>query len=220
MSFELTASMMCAYYRNLEKEVRELERGGIDSFHIDIMDGRYVPNYAMSLNDMCFIRSATEKPLDVHLMVEHPNNRIQLFLKNLRPGDTVYIHPEAEYHPSTTLQAIIDAGMIPGIAINPGTSVETVFEMLRIVDKVLVMSVNPGNAGQMYLPYVGHKIDRLLALKEEMGFSLYWDGACGADRIQEFAPKGMNGFVLGSTLLFGKGRPYGEILRDIRNLRF
>ena len=220
MSFELTASMMCAYYGNLEKEVRELERGGIDSFHIDIMDGRYVPNYAMSLNDMCFIRSATEKPLDVHLMVEHPNNRIQLFLKNLRPGDTVYIHPEAEYHPSTTLQAIIDAGMIPGIAINQGTSVETVFEMLRIVDKVLVMSVNPGNAGQMYLPYVGHKIDRLLALKEEMGFSLYWDGACGADRIQEFAPKGMNGFVLGSTLLFGKGRPYGEILRDIRNLRF
>ena len=220
MSFELTASMMCAYYGNLEKEVRELERGGIDSFHIDIMDGRYVPNYAMSLNDMCFIRSATEKPLDVHLMVEHPNNRIQLFLKNLRPGDTVYIHPEAEYHPSTTLQAIIDAGMIPGIAINPGTSVETVFEMLRIVDKVLVMSVNPGNAVQMYLPYVGHKIDRLLALKEEMGFSLYWDGACGADRIQEFAPKGMNGFVLGSTLLFGKGRPYGEILRDIRNLRF
>lgn len=220
MSFELTASMMCAYYGNLEKEVRELERGGIDSFHIDIMDGRYVPNYAMSLNDMCFIRSATEKPLDVHLMVEHPNNRIQLFLKNLRPGDTVYIHPEAEYHPSTTLQAIIDAGMIPGIAINPGTGVETVFEMLRIVDKVLVLSVNPGNAGQMYLPYVGHKIDRLLALKEEMGFSLYWDGACGADRIQEFAPKGMNGFVLGSTLLFGKGRPYGEILRDIRNLRF
>ena len=220
MYIELTASMMCANYGNLEKEVRELEDGGIDSFHIDIMDGRFVPNYAMSLNDMCYIRSATKKPLDVHLMVEHPNNRIQLFLKNLRPGDTVYIHPEAEYHPSTTLQAVIDAGMVPGIAINPGTSVETVFEMLRIVDKVLVMSVNPGNAGQMYLPYVGHKIDRLLALKDEMDFTLYWDGACGADRIQEFAPKGINGFVLGSTLLFGKGRPYGEILRDILNLQF
>ena len=220
MNFELTASMMCAYYGNLEREVQDLDVGGIDSFHIDIMDGRYVPNYAMSLNDMCYIRSATQKPLDVHLMVEHPNNHIQIFLKNLHQGDTVYIHPEAEYHPSTTLQAIIDAGMIPGIAINPGTSVETVFEMLRIVEKVLVMSVNPGNAGQMYLPYVGHKIDKLLSLKGEMGFELYWDGACGADRIQEFAPKGVKGFVLGSTLLFGKGRPYGEILRDIRNLRF
>ena len=87
-------------------------------------------------------------------------------MKNLRKGDTVYIHPEAEYHPSTTLQTIIDAGMVPGIAINPGTSVETVFEMLRIVKKVLVMSVNPGNAGQMYLPYVGKKITKLLALKE------------------------------------------------------
>ncbi len=220
MNFELTASMMCAYYGNLEQEVRDLDAGGIDSFHIDIMDGRYVPNYAMSLNDMRYIRAATSKPLDVHLMIEHPNNRIQLFLDHLHPGDTVYIHPEAEYHPSTTLQAIIDAGMIPGIAINPGTSVETVFEMLRIVDKVLVMSVNPGNAGQMYLPYVGHKIAKLLAFKDEMGFALYWDGACSADRIQEFAPKGVKGFVLGSTLLFGKGRPYGEILQDIRNLKF
>lgn len=220
MQFELTASMMCANYGNLEKEVRELEKGGIDSFHIDIMDGRYVPNYAMSLNDMRYIASATSKPLDVHLMIEHPNNHIDLFLNNLRKGDTVYIHPEAEYHPSTTLQAIINAGMIPGIAINPGTSVETVMEMLRIVKKVLVMSVNPGNAGQMYLPYVGNKITRLLSLKEEMDFKLYWDGACSADKILNFAPKGMNGFVLGTTLLFGKEKNYGETLQNIRELKF
>lgn len=218
MQIELTASMMCAYYGNLEKEVKELDKGGIDSFHIDIMDGRYVPNYAMSLNDMCYIRSATDKPLDVHLMVEHPNNHIELFLSNLNKGDTVYIHPEAEYHPSTTLQSVIDAGMIPGIAINPGTSVETVFEMLRIVKKVLVMSVNPGNAGQMYLPYVGHKIAKLLSLKEKMDFELYWDGACSAERILEFAPKGVRGFVLGTTLLFDKDRPYADIIKDIRAL--
>ena len=146
MNFELNASMMCANYANLEKEVRDLENGGIDSFHIDIMDGRYVPNFAMSLNDMKYIASATKKPLDVHLMIEHPNNMIEMFLAHLRKGDTVYIHPEAEYHPSTTLQKIIDAEMIPGIAINPGTSVEYVLEMLHIVDKVMVMSVNPGNA--------------------------------------------------------------------------
>jgi len=218
MKFELTASMMCANYGNLEKEVRELEAGGIDSFHIDIMDGRYVPNFAMSLNDMRFIAGATKKPLDVHLMIEHPNNSVKLFLDHMRPGDTMYIHPEAEYHPSTTLQKIIDAGITPGIAINPGTSVETVMEMLRIVKKVLVMSVNPGNAGQMFLPYVGQKIEHLLALREEMGFEVYWDGACGADKIKKYAPMGVNGFVLGTTLLFGKKRPYGDILADIRKL--
>lgn len=220
MNFELTASMMCANYGNLEKEVRELEQGGIDSFHIDIMDGRYVPNFAMSLNDMRYIASAVKKPLDVHLMIEHPNNHINLFLKNLRKGDTVYIHPEAEYHPSTTLQSIIDAGMIPGIAINPGTSIETVMEMLRIVKKVLVMSVNPGNAGQMYLPYVGKKITKLLALKDEMDIQIFWDGACGADKIIEYAPKGVDGFVLGTTLLFGRDQSYGETLKNIRELKF
>ena len=84
MKFELNASMMCANFGNLEKEVRDLECAGIDSFHIDIMDGRYVPNYAMSLNDMAYIRSATELPLDVHLMIEHPNTHIDLFLRNLK----------------------------------------------------------------------------------------------------------------------------------------
>ena len=218
MDFELTASMMCANYGNLEKEVRELEAAGIDSFHIDIMDGRYVPNYAMSLNDMRYIRSATTKHLDVHLMIEHPNTNIGLFLQNLHKGDTVYIHPEAEYHPSTTLQKIIDAGMVPGIAINPGTSIDTIMEMLVIVDKVLVMSVNPGNAGQMYLPYVGKKIDKMLRLKEELGFKVYWDGACSADKITTYAPKGVDGFVLGTTLLFGKERDYKDIISDIRKL--
>ncbi len=220
MQFDLMASMMCANYGNLEKEVKQLEEGGIDSFHIDIMDGRYVPNFAMSLNDMRYIAGATEKPLDVHLMIEHPNNRIELFLRHMRKGDTVYIHPEAEYHPSTTLLGIIQAGMVPGIAINPGTSVETVMEMLRIVKKVLVMSVNPGNAGQMYLPYVGKKITKLLALKEDMDFEIYWDGACSADKILEYAPKGVKGFVLGTTLLFGKTRSYKDVLQDIRQLKF
>ena len=214
---EFMASMMCANYRNLEVEVRMLEEAGIDSFHIDIMDGRYVQNYAMSLNDLKCIRGLTYKPLDVHLMIEHPINTVDLFINALNPGDTIYIHPEAEYHPSTTLQKIINAGIIPGIAINPGTSAETVYEMLRIVDKVLVMSVNPGNAAQMFMPYVGEKYEKLLAYKEIMGFEVYWDGACSMDKIMKFAPMGVKGFVLGTTLLFGKGRLYCETLRTIRD---
>lgn len=214
------ASMMCADYRNLEKEVRELDEGGIDSFHIDIMDGRYVGNFAMSLNDLRCIRSLTDRPLDVHLMVEHPINTIDLFTRALNPGDTIYIHPEAEYHPSTTLQRIIDAGIVPGIAINPGTSMENVYEMLRIVKKVLVMSVNPGNAAQMFLPYVGEKYKRLLPIRDEMGFDVYWDGACSADRIKQYAPMGVKGFVLGTTLLFGKNKPYEQTLSEIREMRF
>lgn len=218
MKYELMASMMCADYSNLSREVKNLDEGGIDSFHIDIMDGRYVQNFAMSLNDLKCIRALTDKPLDVHLMVEHPINTINLFTGSLHKGDTVYIHPEAEYHPSTTLQKIIDAGMIPGIAINPGTSIENVRMMLRIVKKVLVMSVNPGNAAQMFLPYVREKYDQLLELKDDMDFEIYWDGACGEDKIREYAPLGVKGFVLGTTLLFGKSDDYGKTLKRIREI--
>ena len=220
MGIELTASMMCVDFSRLGEEVKELDKAGIDSFHIDIMDGRYVPNFAMSLNDLRCIRRLTDTPMDVHLMVEHPLNTITLFTRELNKGDTIYIHPEAEYHPSTTLQKIIDAGMVPGIAINPGTSVEEVKMLLRIVKKVLVMSVNPGNASQMFLPYVREKYDELLELKNSMDFEIYWDGACSLKKIKEFAPIGVRGFVLGTTLLFQKDEPYADIIKSVRDLGY
>lgn len=211
-----SASMMCANYACLENEVRMLEEGGIDSFHIDIMDGQFVPNFGMGLQDLEYIRSATKLPIEAHLMIKKPDSYLNIFID--RGVDVIYIHPEADYHPSTTLQHIIEAGITPGIAINPGTSVESVLELLNIVDRVMVMSVNPGHAGQVYLPYVGKKIDKLLALKDEYNFEVYWDGACGLDKIQTFAPKGVSGFVLGTTVLFGKNRRYEDILRELRRI--
>ncbi|SEJ87631.1 ribulose-phosphate 3-epimerase [Propionispira arboris] len=213
---EYSASMMCANYGHLEHEVKILEDAGIDSFHIDIMDGQFVPNFAMGLQDLEFIRKATKKEVEVHLMIKKPGSYLDLFIN--RGVDTIYIHPEADYHPSTTLQKIIEAGIKPGIAINPGTSIESILELLYIVDKVLIMSVNPGHAGQIYLPYVGQKVDKLLAMKDEYNIDVYWDGACGMDKIETFAPKGMKGFVLGTTVLFGKNRSYGDILADLRKI--
>ena len=90
--------------------------------------------------------------------------------------------------------------------------------LLRIVKKVLVMSVNPGNASQMFLPYVREKYDELLAIKDQMSVDIYWDGACGADKIKEYAPLGVKGFVLGTTLLFGKKATYAETLSGIRKM--
>jgi ribulose-phosphate 3-epimerase len=214
MSAIFSASMMCANYAHLEQEIQDLENGGIDAFHIDIMDGIFVPNYGMGIHDLRYIRSATRKKVEAHLMVKEPGRHLNIFIDS--GVDVIYIHPESEYHPSTTLQAIIEAGVIPGIAVNPGTSVESVLELLRIVKRVLVMSVNPGHAGQIYLPYVGQKISKLLAIKEEYDIEIYWDGACTADKIQTFAPIGVRGFVLGTATLFGHERGYGEILSGLR----
>ncbi len=164
MATKINAALNGADYGHLADEVKKLEALGIDSFHIDIMDGVFIPDFAMSINDMSCVATHTKKPLDVHLMVEHPCERIEIFLNKLRKGDTVYIHPEAEYHPSTTLQKIIDAGMVPGIAINPCTSVETVVEMLAIVDKVLVVGGNKA------------KVSKLIALQDELDFEIYYEG--------------------------------------------
>lgn len=211
---ELSASMMCAKFDNLSREVRELEEAGIDSFHIDIMDGQFVPNFGMGLQDLAYIRKATSRAIEAHLMIKNPDKYLDIFIK--QKINVIYIHPESDYHPSTTVQHIREAGIIPGVAINPGTSIEYVLELLRIVDRVLVMAVNPGHAGQLYLPYVGQKIEKLLNLKDEYQFDIYWDGACTQDKIIKYAPAGVKGFVLGTGLLFGHKETYKELVKKVR----
>ena len=224
MYTQLSASMMCAGFENLEQEIRMLEEGGIDSFHVDIMDGQFVPNFCMGIQDLKCIRRLTDRPVEVHLMIKRPLSYLNVFIE--AGADVIYVHPEADYQPATTLQAIISAGVTPGIAVNPGTSFESVSELLFLAKRVLVMSVNPGFGGQkfiehsVFLPYIGQKLDKFLEAREKRDIEVYWDGACSEDKIRTYAPKGVKGFVLGTTLLFGKDKPYGETLQDIRELRF
>lgn len=207
-------SMMCANFGFLEKEVKELDKAGTDVFHIDIMDGIFVPNYGMGLQDFEFIRAATEKLVDVHLMVKNPADYVEKFAD--MGADIIYFHPETDQHPARTIDKIQAKGKKAGIAVNPGTSVETVYELLNLVDYVLVMTVNPGFAGQKYLPYVDKKIDKFVQLQNEFNFDIVVDGAISPERIETLSKSGVKGFVLGTSALFGKERSYQEIISELK----
>ncbi|MGE5475140.1 MAG: ribulose-phosphate 3-epimerase [Bacteroidales bacterium] len=212
---EFSASMMCANYANLQREVTELEAAGIDSFHIDLMDGRFVDNFGMGYQDMTFIRSATAKPMEAHLMLEDPHT----YLDIIAPMNfsTVYIHPEADKNPAGALEKLEKMGITPGISLNPGTAIEQVAELLHPARKVMVMCVNPGHAGRTVLPYVDLKIERLLDMKEKYDFEIILDGGCTPERIRKFSAMGVDAFVLGTATLFGKDRRYSEILPRLRD---
>lgn len=206
--------MMCANFACLEKEVQQLDEGKIDSFHLDIMDGQFVDNFGMGFQDMEYIRSATQTPLEAHLMINDPQRYFKIIEKLML--DVVYIHPESTQSPEIALEDLKKMGIVAGIAVNPGTSIAQIEELLYIAERVLVMCVVPGHAGREFAPYVGRKIDKLLAMKEFMDFKLYWDGACTQEKVLEYAPKGVDGFILGTSLLFGKGKPYPDLLKEIR----
>lgn len=213
---DFCASMMCANYASLEKEVHALDLAGIDSYHIDIMDGNFVDNFGMGFQDMEYIRKATKNKIDVHLMIENAQRYLDI-LTQIKP-DIVYIHPECTYAPGYIIEKLRKLNIVPGIAINPGTSIYTVQELLNIVDRVLVMCVNPGHAGRTPESYVDRKIEKLLELKKNYAFEIYLDGGCSFERIEKFAKKGVKGFVLGTSVLFGKNKTYTEILNNLRKI--
>lgn len=213
----LCPSMMCADFGNLAQEIHDLEAAGADSFHLDLMDGAFVPNYGMGLQDIQYIASHANVPCDVHMMSVNPGEYVEMFAK--MGCGTIYIHPETDPHAPRTLQKILDSGARAGIAVNPGTSYFAIEPLLTMAQDVLVMTVNPGFAGQKYLPFVDEKIDALLENREKYGgYRIFIDGACSPEVIAQLSAKGVEGFVLGTSALFGKGRPYSEIMPELRTL--
>lgn len=210
----LCPSMMCANFGSLNEEIKALEEAGADIFHIDFMDGKFVPNFGMGLQDFEYIRKSTTKTVDVHLMIESPAEYIAKFAA--MGADIIYFHPEADHHPCRTLDMIHSFGKKAGIALNPGTSLDTIREMLYQVDYILVMTVNPGFAGQNYLSHVDLKIKTLLALKNQYHYTVMVDGAISPDKIQRLGAMGVEGFILGTSALFGKDADYKTIIQDIR----
>lgn len=212
---KFTASMMCANYANLSSEVSKLEEAGIDSFHIDIMDGSFVDNFGMGYQDMHFISSVTSKEIDVHLMVSNPHLYLPILYET--KANCIYIHPEADSDPASTVEKIKKHECSAGIAINPGTSVSVVDQLLYVVDKILVLGVNPGHAGRAYQDYVDNKIMQLLKMKKNLHFEIWLDGAVTIDRILKWAKEGVDGFVLGTSCLFNQKGDYFDNMQKIRN---
>lgn len=213
----LAASMMCANFQHLEREVQLLDRARIDCYHIDIMDGCFVPNFGMGLQDLEMIRSTTKTMVDVHLMISNPSDYIDFFAN--KGVDIIYFHPESDLHPARTILKIKERGLQAGIAINPGTSAESIQELLPLVDVVLIMTVNPGFAGQKYLDFVNPKIEKLVSLKENYQYEIVVDGAISEEKIQQLSAKGVKGFVLGTSSLFNKPEDYETIVARLKNMQ-
>ena len=212
----LCPSMMCADYGRLAEEVKALDRAGSDIFHCDIMDGTFVPNVTMGLMDVRTIRSHTDKKVDVHLMIENPGEKVDWFLD--AGVDIIYIHPESERYVVKTLAHIKERGGEAGIAVNPDTGVSGITELLNLCDYVMIMTVNPGFSGQKFIEFTKKKLDELAGLKAEYGFRLMIDGACSPEIIKETGALGVEGFVLGTSALFGKEQTYAEIIPELRRL--
>lgn len=212
----LCPSMMCANFDNLKDEVNALDKAGTAIFHCDVMDGEFVPNMTLGIQDLLCIRRNTEKMVDVHLMMENPGSKIQLFTD--AGVDLIYIHPESERYVIKTLAAIQDTGCKAGIALNPDTSIETIHEMLNLVDYVMVMTVNPGFSGQKFIDFVTKKVKKLVELKAEYGFKIMIDGAMSPMKIKEMADLGADGFILGTSALFGKDKDYNTIMASLQAL--
>jgi ribulose-phosphate 3-epimerase len=203
---ELAPSILAADFAYLADQVRSAAAGGATLVHVDVMDGHFVPNITLGPPLVKSLRKATELPLDCHLMIENPDQFIPEFAE--AGANWMSVHQEACPHLNRTLHLIKDHGCQAGVVINPATPVETLSEVLDLVDYILVMSVNPGFGGQKFLPGAVHKIRRLADLRTQRGFGyrIEVDGGIDLSTVPLVVRAGAEILVAGNAV-FGKGDP-------------
>ena len=212
---KILPSILSADFANLERDVRELEQIGIDMFHIDVMDGNFVPNISFGFLVIEAIRSKTDKIFDCHLMIARPEEYVERFCN--AGCDMVSFHIEATNHADRVIQIIKNSGKKAGIVLNPQTPIESVKYLLPKLDYVLIMTVNPGFGGQKFIPEMLEKIEELAKIREEKGYSflIQVDGGVNVETSKLCRDKGADLLVCGS-FLFGaedKEKTLGELLR-------
>jgi ribulose-phosphate 3-epimerase len=212
---KLAPSILAADYTRLGEQVRAAAAAGVDYLHCDIMDGHFVPPITFGPLIIEAVRRAVETPLDIHLMVEHPETYIEPLAA---AGATVFtVHIEATRHIHRLVGAVKAAGMRAGVAINPGTPVAALEAILPHADLVLVMSVNPGWGGQPFLPEVLGKVRALRRLIDEQGLAteLEIDGGIGEATIQQAVAAGADVLVAGSAV-FNERESVAEAVTRLR----
>jgi ribulose-phosphate 3-epimerase len=212
---KIAPSILSADFARLGEQVREAEEAGADWVHVDVMDGHFVPNLTIGPLVVEALRPVTGLPLDVHLMIEHPDRFIADFAR--AGADWITVQVEACPHLHRTVQLIKEQGAKAGVTLNPATSLDTLREILPDADLVLVMSVNPGFGGQSYIPGSTPKIRRLRALLDEIGSTaeLEVDGGIKAANARRVVEAGATVLVAGSAV-FGGPRSVAENIAEIR----
>lgn len=212
---KILPSILSADFANLERDIKELESIGVDMFHIDVMDGNFVPNISFGFPIIESIRPKTDKIFDCHLMIANPENYVEQFCKV--GCDMVSFHIEATNHADRVIQVIKNNGKKAGIVLNPQTSIESIKYLLPKLDYVLIMTVNPGFGGQKFIPEILEKIEELAKLREEKdyNFLIEVDGGINIETSKACRDKGADLLVCGS-FLFGasdKEKTLGELLK-------
>jgi ribulose-phosphate 3-epimerase len=217
MTVKIAPSILSADFARLAEGVAAAEEGGADWIHVDVMDGRFVPNITIGPPVVAALRRVTGLPLDVHLMIDSPERFVEAFAD--AGADILTVHQEATLHLHRTVQAIKDRGMRAGVSLNPATPAATLEEILPAADMVLVMSVNPGFGGQRFIPGSVAKIRRvrdMLRAAGMEGVDIQVDGGIAPATARDVAAAGATVLVAG-TAVFGASGSVAENIRAIRS---